>query len=265
MEYALLYTAGTDPQPYDPSSDNIAEWVADLIERGVSEYGERLRPGPDATTVKVRDGGTLVTEGPFTEAKEWVGGFDIIDCADLDEAIGIAAAHPAARTGTVEVRPFMVWPDAQPGDRVVPHGFPERPAHGARYLLLVCTDPDAPKAEAGDVQPWVDEMDGSGVRLFGDVLRPWADTTLVRSRDGRTLVDPPIEPSGAWIAGLDFIEVADLNQAIAVAAAHPMAKVGQLVLSPAWPFDVEDDHVARSEREEPAWRQRSEPMVGVTG
>jgi hypothetical protein len=44
-----------------------------------------------------------------------------------------------------------------------------------------------------------------------------------------------------------------------------MAKVGQLVLSPAWPFDVEDDHVARSEREEPAWRQRSEPMVGVTG
>lgn len=265
MEYALLYTAGTDPQPYDPARDNIAEWVADLEARGVTEYGERLRPGPDATTVKVRDGRTLVTEGPFSESKEWVGGFDIVDCADLDEAIGIAAGHPAARTGTVEVRPFMSWPDADPGYRVVPNSFADRPAAGSRYLLLVCTDPEAPDGDAGDVQPWVDEMDDSGVRLFGDVLRPWSDTTLVRSRGGRTLVDPAPDPGGAWIAGLDLIEVSGLEQAVAVAAAHPMATVGQLVLSPTWPFDVEDDHVARAEREAPAWQQRSEPMVEVAG
>ncbi len=265
MEYALLYTAGTDPQPYDPAKDNIAEWVADLESRGVAEYGERLRPGPDATTVKVRDGRTLVTEGPFTEAKEWVGGFDIVDCADLDEAIGIAAAHPAARTGTVEVRPFMVWPDAEPDYRVVPKGFVDRTATGHRYLMLVCTDPEAPQGEAGDVQPWVDEMDGSGVRLFGDVLRPWSDTTLVRSRDGRTLVEAASEPTEGSIAGLDLIEVADLDHAVAVVAAHPMAKVGQIVLSPAWPFDVDDDHVERAEREAAAWRTRSEPMVEVAG
>ena len=268
MEYALLYTAGTDPQPYDPAADNIAEWVADLIERAVSEFGERLRPGTDATTVKVRDGRTLVTEGPFTEAKEWVGGFDIIDCADLDEAIAIAAAHPAARTGTVEVRPFMVWPDATPHHRVVPHGFPERASRGTRYLMLVCTDPESAggepgDGEPGDVQPWVDEQDRSGVRLFGDVLRPWSDTTLVRSRGGRTLIDPAPEPSGAQIAGLDFIEVSGLEEAIAVAAAHPMSRVGQMVLSPAWPFDVEDDHVARAEREEPEWELRTEPAVEV--
>jgi len=263
MEYALLYTAGTDPQPYDPAADNIAEWFADLLARGVTEYGERLRPGADATTVKVRDGQTLVTEGPFTEAKEWVGGFDIIDCADLDEATAIAAAHPAARTGTVEVRPFMVWPDAAPDHRVVPPGFPEQASRGSRYLMLVCTDSESADGEPDDVQPWVDEHDRSGVRLFGDVLRPWPDTTLVRSRGGRTLVEPAPEPSGAHIAGLDLIEVSGLDQAIAVAAAHPMSKVGQLVLSPAWPFDVEDDHVARAEREAPERERRTEPAVGV--
>lgn len=265
MEYALLYTAGTDPQPYDPAADNIAEWFADLLARGVTEFGERLRPGTDATTVKVRDGRSLVTEGPFTEAKEWVGGFDIIDVADLDEAIAIAAAHPAARTGTVEVRPFMVWPDAAPHHRVVPHGFPEQATHGTRYLMLVCTDPESSGGEAGDVQPWVAEHDRSGVRLFGDVLRPWSDTTLVRSRGDRTLVEPAPEPSGAHVAGLDFIEVSGLDQAIAVAAAHPMARVGQLVLTPAWPFDVEDDHVARAEREAPEWDLRTEPTVEVAG
>ena len=151
MEYLLLYTAGTDPQPYDPADDNIAEWAADTQAHGVSEYGERLRPGEDATTVKVRDGRVLLTEGPFTESKEWVGGFDIIDCRDLDEAIAIASKHPAARFGTAEVRPFMVrpfmvWPDAEPGGRVVPHGFPERPTKGKRYLMLVCVDPSG--------EPW---------------------------------------------------------------------------------------------------------------
>ena len=93
MEYLLLYTPGTDPQPYDPAADNIGEWVDDLIARGISEWGERLRPGTDATTVRVRQGRTLATEGPFGEG---VGGFDVIRCDDLDEAISVAAAHPAA-------------------------------------------------------------------------------------------------------------------------------------------------------------------------
>ena len=135
MEYLLMYTAGKDPQPYHAEDDNIAEWVAETQSRGVSEYGERLRPGEDATTVKVRGGQVLVTEGPFTEAKEWVGGFDIIECRDLDEAIEIASRHPAARFSSAEVRPFMVWPDAQPDHRVVPHGFPEQPTKGRRYLM----------------------------------------------------------------------------------------------------------------------------------
>jgi hypothetical protein len=264
MEYVLLYSAGTDPQPYNPAEDNIADWVDDLIARGISEYGDRLRPGQDATTVRVRDGRTLVTEGPFTEAAEWIGGFDIIDCADLDEAIAIASRHPAARSGTAEVRPFMVWPDAKEDSRVVPTGFPERPSNGRRYLMLVCVDPSGPGGEGDDVQPWVDEMDARGVRLFGDVLRPPEDAVLVRSRGGRTLVtDAPLSEGKEWIAGLDYLEVSDLDEAVAVAAAHPMAAVGVMVLSPVWELDPHEDHVARDAREAAERGVRTEPSPGV--
>lgn len=155
MEYLLLYAGSEDAPPYDPAQDNIAEWVADVVAREVSEVGERLRPAEDATTVRVREGRVLVTEGPFTETKEWVGGFDIIDCPDLDEAIKIASKHPVARFGMVEVRPFMVWPDAEPGYRVVPAGFHDRQVNGRRYLVLVCVDPEVdPPAEDDDPQAW---------------------------------------------------------------------------------------------------------------
>ena len=264
MEYLLMYHAGTDPQPYDAADDNIAEWVTDTQSRGVSEYGERLRPGEDATTVKVRAGKVVLTEGPFTEAKEWVGGFDVIDCRDLDEAIQIASRHPAARFSAVEVRPFMVWPDAEPGQQVVPRGFAEEPTKGKRYLMLVCVDPDGEKDGADDVEPWVEKWDGLGVRLFGEVLRPPADATQVMARDGRVVVsDGPFTESKEWIAGIDFIEVSDLDQAVEVASSHPMARSGLIVLTPAWPFDVEDDHVKRHRREASELGVRTEPSVGL--
>jgi hypothetical protein len=74
--------------------------------RGVRILGNRLRPATDATTVRVRDGETLITDGPYVETKEQMGGFDVIECADLDEAVEIASKHPIARLGMIEVRPF---------------------------------------------------------------------------------------------------------------------------------------------------------------
>jgi len=79
----------------------------ELEGRGVVRGGERLRPSADATTVRVRNDEVLTSDGPFAETKEIVGGFNIIDCNDLDEAIELAAKHPAARFGAVEVRP--IW------------------------------------------------------------------------------------------------------------------------------------------------------------
>jgi hypothetical protein len=75
--------------------------------RGVLQGGQRLRPTTDATTVQVRDGKVLTADGPFAETKEQVGGYFVVDCKDLDEAIEIAAKIPAAEHGTIEVRP--IW------------------------------------------------------------------------------------------------------------------------------------------------------------
>lgn len=100
----------TDPEaePYDKDQDNIQDWIADVEGRGAHVRGDRLRPIEDATLVRVRDGEVLVTDGPFTESKEWIAGYDLIEAADLDEAIEIASKHPMARFGRIELRP--VWP-----------------------------------------------------------------------------------------------------------------------------------------------------------
>lgn len=84
-------------------------WVSEMDSRGVRLPGNQLRPVSDATTVRVRNGEVLVSDGPFAETKEQIAGFDILECADLDEAIEVAGKHPAARIGTLEVRPF--WAD----------------------------------------------------------------------------------------------------------------------------------------------------------
>ena len=112
MKYALLIC---DDETRSPSNEELAAdpvyqaWEADLDRRGVELFGARLRPIATATTVRSRKGETLVADGPFTETKDFVGGIVIIDCADLDEAIGIAAGHPYAQWGSVEIRPIWEW------------------------------------------------------------------------------------------------------------------------------------------------------------
>lgn len=268
MEYALFYAEGNDALPYVPADDNVGEWVDELQARGVSEYGERLRPEQDATTVRVRGGEVLVVDGPFTESKESIGGFDVIAARDLDEAIEIASKHPVASFGRVEIRPFVQWPGAEPDARIVPDGFAERPARGRRYLMLVVVDPtgepaaDGDEPEENDPEAWVREMDGRGVRQFGEVLRRPADATFVRRRHGEVLVtDGGFAEAKEWVAGFDLIEVRDLAEAIEVAAKHPMARGGAIELRPLWPFDVHEDHVARVEREAADRGRRLEPAA----
>ena len=113
MRYALLITA--DEVAYEAlspeeSQANLAAygaWVEEMGKRGVLGGGERLRPTTEATTVRVREGETLTTDGPFAETKEQIGGFFLVDCKDLDEAIEVAAKLPGARHGSIEVRP--IW------------------------------------------------------------------------------------------------------------------------------------------------------------
>ncbi len=108
MQYMLFIATDPDAEPYDPAGDDIEDWVRLADERGGRTHGDRLRPVEDATLVRVRGGETIVTDGPFTESREWIAGYDILDCENLDEAIAIAARHPMARFGRIEIRP--VWP-----------------------------------------------------------------------------------------------------------------------------------------------------------
>jgi hypothetical protein len=82
-----------------------ASWTAQMESRGVLRSLLGLQPSSDATTVRVRGDEVLLTDGPFAETKDLIGGFALIECADLDEAIEVASKHPAARDGMIEVRP----------------------------------------------------------------------------------------------------------------------------------------------------------------
>lgn len=108
MEYMLFICTDPTAPAYVAAEDNIEEWSADVEARGIARHGDRLRPVQDATTVTVREGRLMVVDGPFAETKEWVAGYDIIDCAGLDEAIEVASKHPMAKFGKIEIRP--VWP-----------------------------------------------------------------------------------------------------------------------------------------------------------
>ncbi len=81
-------------------------WVSEMEERGVRVQGQELARVQDATTLRVRRGEVVVADGPFAETKEQIAGFDILECTDLDEAMEVAAKHPVARFGALELRPF---------------------------------------------------------------------------------------------------------------------------------------------------------------
>ena len=84
-------------------------WVAEMEERNVRILGSRLKDLKDARTIRRRNGHVIVTDGPFAETKEWIAGFDLLECANLDEAIDVASQHPMARFGRLEIRPL--WPE----------------------------------------------------------------------------------------------------------------------------------------------------------
>jgi hypothetical protein len=115
MRYLLLiYTPEpTEAVPDEAMQEENAAYGAftrEVRERGLLEAGEALQSTSTATTVRVRDGNTVTTDGPFAETKEALGGFYLIDAKDLDEAIELAARIPGAKHGSIEVRPIWELP-----------------------------------------------------------------------------------------------------------------------------------------------------------
>ena len=110
MKYLMLVTL--DPERDRDDTDltgtlEVEDWVTKYDDAGVRLMGDQVRMAEDATSVRRRQGKLLVTDGPYAESREWIVGFDVLECADLDEAIKVAAEHPMAASGRLELRPFV--------------------------------------------------------------------------------------------------------------------------------------------------------------
>ena len=109
MRYLLMISADetqVDEVVNEEGVKAFNAWMDDLVERGVIRAHEGLQPSRTATTVRVRGDEVLLTDGPYIEAKDQIGGFALIEVGDLDEAVEIAAGHPACSVGQVEIRPL---------------------------------------------------------------------------------------------------------------------------------------------------------------
>jgi hypothetical protein len=106
MKFVMFVCTDPSAEKYDPALDNIEEWVSAMDKSGKRVMGQRLAGVEEALTVRKRKGKVIVTRGPFAETTEWIAGFDILECASMEEAAEVAAQHPMARLGKIELRPF---------------------------------------------------------------------------------------------------------------------------------------------------------------
>ncbi|GLR86144.1 YciI family protein [Bradyrhizobium iriomotense] len=115
MQYLLLiYRSEAEVLKMDAAdrqkmSAEYGTYTQSIIQSGHFKAGDGLQPTTTATTVRVRDGKTLTTDGPFAETREQLGGYYLVEAKDLDTAIALAARIPGAREGSIEVRPVMIY------------------------------------------------------------------------------------------------------------------------------------------------------------
>ncbi|HEX3616956.1 MAG TPA: YciI family protein [Solirubrobacteraceae bacterium] len=202
----------------------IFPWVDDTVSRGINITGKPLDDPASARTVRVRDGETLISDGPFADTKEFIAGFDLIDCESLEQAIEVAAAHPVAWFNAIELRRLR-------DDDAVPHEIDHAQL---QQMLLVCVDGVAaePAVEAQiwrDCQAWRTEIESSGVHIAGAAVAPAGEAKTVRRRDGETLVsDGPFLETKEFVGGFDLLGCASLEEAVGWAAKHPIARYHQI-------------------------------------
>ena len=115
MQYLLLIYRN-EAELGDMTADDRKKMTAEygvftqsIIQSGHFKAGDGLQPTTTATSVRVRDGKIMTTDGPFAETREQLGGYYLVEAKDLDTALGVAARIPGAKTGTIEVRPVMVY------------------------------------------------------------------------------------------------------------------------------------------------------------
>jgi hypothetical protein len=219
MEFMLLFLAREGPPGAEPEGmAEMTRFAQALARGGKLRRGAPLAAESDRAHVRVREGKALVSDGPFTETKEAVGGFWIVDVADREEAIAVAGRCPHARHGVVEVHPLAAR-----------HVFADS-GRGTPFLL------------AFHMEPGLSDPDGSKLRemiAFGEDLArqgkllettPLADdppAARIMVRRGKTLVtDGPFAEAKEGIGGYSLVRVSDRAAAIELAKIYPHARWG---------------------------------------
>jgi hypothetical protein len=197
--------------------------------------GRELELPTTAATVRVREGETLVSDGPFAETKEFMAGFDLLDCASLDEAIEAVAGHPSSWFQAIEIRPMVDV--LRLGERAYAFARWDDSA-GTPYLLTVWVGGmPAPsvddQAAIDENAAWREDLETRGLHVLGNALEPPDTATTVRVRGGKTLLsDGPAIETEEFIAGIEVVSCANRQQAIELAAAHPMARYHTIEVRP---------------------------------
>ena len=229
MKYLMFICANGLPTPQALAvlQRECPGWVEEMDGRGVRLLGRELDLPQTAATVRVRDGQTLVTDGPFAETKEFIAGFDLLECAGPGEAIEAAAKHPSSWFQAIEIRQFNGG--LRLGEQASAFARGDDPA-GAPYLLITWTGrtPAAPRDDEAVRQQgaaWRQDLAARGLHVLGNALQGPQTATTVRVRGGQTLLsDGPVTGTGQFAAGIDVVSCADRQQAIHLAAAHPTAR-----------------------------------------
>jgi hypothetical protein len=237
MNYvAFIWTDGLPvPEALGVMQRELPAWIEEMDGRGVRLLGRELDLPETAATVRAHRGETLVTDGPFAEAKEFIAGFDLLECADLDEAIDVMAKSPVCRFHPIEIRPLR-------GGLRLGAGAPafrrDDDSAGIPYLLTVLAG-EAPPATADErgmaqeYETWRQQLEARGVFILGGALEGPETATSVRARNGETVLsDGPSFGTEEFIAHIDVVSCADRQQAIDLAIAHPLARHHALEVRP---------------------------------
>ncbi len=237
MKYILLIYGAEDSWTEDQRRTCMIDSLAicdDLKAQGKYHGASPLQSVTTAACVRVRDGGTLITDGPFAETTEQLGGYYVLDLADLDEAIAVAASLPPAAKGTVEIRPLVAL-DGLPPDRPLP--IDTDGASPTPFLLLCYNDEAAGEAEGSEVRAQAvaltRRLADEGRYLGASLIHPAETATCLAVRDGRRIItDGPFSEALEGLGGYCLILADDRATAIQLAAQHPGSRVGTVEVRP---------------------------------
>lgn len=238
MKYMLLIYSPENawtPDEWEKCVETSMGICQEMAAKGQFLAASPLHPSATGSTVRVRNSQRIVTDGPFAETTEQLGGYYLIDVDHLDEAIAIAGRLPPAKKGTVEIRPLFKL-DGLPQEKLNTESTV--PDSQLKQFMFLCYDDEDAWRAAGreahhaamlEAVALTHRLDASGQYLSASPLHPIATATSVRIRNGQRIVsDGPFAETREVLGGYYLLRARDQAAAVEIAAEHSGARVGSV-------------------------------------